>query len=57
MLKSIETDEQQQALIMKRSQQLKEAQRNTDVFKELCQLSYLEFNDVVEDAKRFTKRK
>lgn len=57
MLKSIEIDEQQQALIMKRSQQLKEAQRNTDVFKELCQLSYLEFNDVVEDAKRFTKRK
>ena len=57
MLKSIETDEHQQALITKHSQQLKEAQRNTEVFKELCQLSDLEFNDVVEDAKRFTKRK
>ncbi len=57
MLKSIETDEHQQALLTKRSQQLKEAQRNTEVFKELCQLSDLEFNDVVEDAKRFTKRK
>ena len=57
MLKSIETDEHQQALLTKRSQQLKEAQRNTEVFKELCHLPDLEFNDVVADAKRFTKRK
>ena len=47
----------QQAFIMKQSQQLEEAQKNTEVFQELCQLSDLNFNDIVEDVKKFTKTK
>ena len=47
----------QQAFIMKQSQQLEEARKNTEVFQELCQLSDLNFNDIVEDVKKFTKTK
>ena len=47
----------QQAFIMKQSQQLEEARKNTEVFQELCQLSDLNFNDIVEDVKKITKTK
>ena len=53
LLKGMQEDELQQSLIIKKENQLEEAKRNTEVFKELCQLSQYR----VDDEKIFTKRR
>ncbi len=52
LLKGMQEDELQQSLIIKKENQLEEAKRNTEVFKELCQLSHSSI-----DEKIFTKRR
>ena len=53
LLKGMQEDELQQSLIIKKENLLEEAKRNTEVFKELCQLSQYR----VDDEKIFTKRR
>ena len=52
LLKGMQEDELQQSLIIKKENQLEEAKRNTEVSKELCQLSHSSI-----DEKIFTKRR
>lgn len=53
LLKGMQEDELQQSLIIKKENQLEEAKRNTEAFKELCQLSHIP----IHDNKVFTKIK